>query len=116
MHELPVTQGILDVAVRAAQQHGGRRITAIELAIGELSTIVDDSVQFYFDILSRDTLAAGAQLHIRREAALLTCWDCGQQRPVTPPLPDACPACGGARLQVSGGTAFAVASIELADD
>jgi hydrogenase nickel incorporation protein HypA/HybF len=52
MHELPATEGILNVALEAAQQNGARRIIAIDLTIGELAGIVDDSVQFYFDILS----------------------------------------------------------------
>ena len=42
MHELPVTQAILDTAVAAAQQAGGQRILAIDLVIGELSGIVDE--------------------------------------------------------------------------
>lgn len=115
MHELAVTQGILGLALATAAQHNARRISAIELVIGDLSSIVDDSVQFYFDILSRDTPADGARLHFRREAATLTCWDCAQQTAVTPPLPDACPHCGGSHVQVSGGAAFQVASIEVDD-
>lgn len=34
MHELPVTQGIIDVAVQAAQRNGGQPIVAIDLVIG----------------------------------------------------------------------------------
>ena len=52
MHELPITEGILKIATEAAE---GRRITTIHLLVGELSSIVDDSVQFYFDILSKGT-------------------------------------------------------------
>ena len=55
MHELAVTQSTLDLALKYA---GGRRITAIYLVVGELSSIVDDSVQFYWDFISRDTLEA----------------------------------------------------------
>ncbi len=115
MHELAVTQGILQVALTTASQHQARRIRAIELVIGDLSSIVDDSVQFYFDILSRDTPAAGAHLRFRREAAILACWDCAQQTAVTPPLPDACPHCRGTHVQVSGGAAFQIASIDVDD-
>lgn len=115
MHELPVTQAILDTALRAARQAGGQRILAIDLAIGELSGIVDDSVQFYFDILSQGTPAAGALLRFRRLPALAACHDCGNSYDVTPPLAPFCPACGSLRVQVSGGRQFTLESIEIDD-
>ena len=70
MHELSITEGILSIALDAA---GGRRITAIDLVIGDLSSIVDDSVQFYFDILSQGTLAEGASAALSARPAIATC-------------------------------------------
>lgn len=116
MHELPATEGILSVALEAAQQNGARRIIAIDLVIGELAGIVDDSVQFYFDILSKDTIAEGAVLRFRRERAAANCGDCGHQFPVEVPLTAVCPVCGGNRLRVSGGREFFVESIEVEDE
>lgn len=116
MHELAVTQGILAVAVEAAQQGGGQRIVAIDLVIGDLSSIVDESVQFYFDFLSQETLAAGAVLRFRREAARARCFDCGHEAEVSVPLLATCPACNSAHLQVAGGQAFYVESIEVDDE
>jgi hydrogenase nickel incorporation protein HypA/HybF len=113
MHELPVTEGILQVALEAADQVGARRITAINLVIGELASIVDDSVQFYFDFLSRETPAAGAVLHFKRESASGLCLDCGFCFDVVPPVMPFCPGCNSSRLQVSGGREFFVESIEV---
>ena len=76
MHELSITEGILKIATDAA---GGRRITTIHLVVGDLSSIVDDSVQFYFDMLSKGTVAEGAVLDFQRRPATVMCWDCEQQ-------------------------------------
>ncbi len=116
MHELAVTQGILDVVLDVARQHGNRPITLIELVVGELSSIVDDSIQFYFDMMSQDTLAEGAKLQFRREPAIAVCWDCGHQFTAVAPLVPLCPICGSARLRVSGGQEFYVESIEVQDE
>jgi hydrogenase nickel incorporation protein HypA/HybF len=114
MHELPVTRGILSVALEASENAGGHPIQAIDLVIGALSSIVDDSVQFYFDILSQGTLAEHATLRFRREPAQMTCFVCGAVLAVEPPLPDVCPACErSSSLLVSEGREFYVEAIEI---
>lgn len=114
MHELPVTEGILQVVLDAARQAGNRRVTAIDLVIGDLSSFVDDSVQFYFDILSRETLAAGAVLRFQRVPGTVTCADCGQRFDAQLPLDPQCIACGSVHIHVTGGQQMRVASIEVA--
>lgn len=115
MHELPATQGMLDVALEAARDAGADRITEIHLVVGELTSIVDDSVQFYFDILAKNTPAAGALLIFNREPARMTCGACGHEEDVVPPLSPSCPVCDSLRLEVTGGQAFRVESIEVDD-
>ncbi|NJP07522.1 MAG: hydrogenase maturation nickel metallochaperone HypA [Chloroflexaceae bacterium] len=116
MHELSVTQGILQVAVDAATEAGAQRITAIDLVIGDMSSIVDDSVQFYFDLLSRGTLAEGAVLRFRRETASAVCQQCNHQFTVNIPLVPCCPVCQSTQIRISGGRAFYVESIEVDDE
>ncbi len=113
MHELAVTQGILSVALEAANRAGARRIDAIDLVIGDLTSIVDDSVQFYFDILARGTPAEGAALRFRRVPAEGHCFACRAQFTVGAALAAACPACGSGQLLVTGGREFYVESIEV---
>lgn len=116
MHELAVTQGILNVALTAAEQAGAQAITRIDLVIGDLSSIVDDSVQFYFDIISKGTPAENATLSFRRIPAVLTCCDCEARHEVVAPLPPFCPQCQSTRLIVQAGREFYVESIDIVDD
>jgi len=109
MHELSVTQSILEIALRHAQQAGGPRITDIYLVIGQLSSVVDDSVQFYWDLISEDTLAQGAKLHFRRIPAEMCCRSC--HRRFSPNESLTCPDCGSARIRISAGDEFYMESI-----
>ncbi len=112
MHELSVTQNILKIALRHAQQAGAVRIREINLVIGELSSIVDDSVQFYWDIISEGTIAQGAVLHFERIPAQLRCRECGQAFALS--RDDyVCPACGSFAVSVVGGDEFYLDSIEV---
>ncbi len=47
------------------------KVTDIYLRLGQLSSIVDESVQFYWDVISQGTLAEGAQLHFTHVPAAL---------------------------------------------
>ena len=73
MHELAITESIRDIALRHAAEAGARRITDIHLRIGQLSSAVDDSVRYYWDILCEDTIAYGGELHFLRVPAELRC-------------------------------------------
>ncbi len=61
MHEMSVTQSLLEIALRHAEQADAQRITRLNLIIGELASVVDNSVQFYWDIISKETIAAGPE-------------------------------------------------------
>jgi hydrogenase nickel incorporation protein HypA/HybF len=113
MHELAVTQSILDIALRHAEQAGARRILAIHLVIGDLTGFVDDSIQFYFDFLTKDTMAQDAQLSFQRIAARVQCHACGVE--YTPPHTRlwTCPECEALGGEIIAGREFSVASIEI---
>ena len=112
MHELSVTENILEIAVRYAKQNEATRVTDLYLVIGRLSSIVDDSVQFYWDLISNDTLCAGSTLHFERVPAKLTCLECGSEYILDGELIP-CPTCGSAKVQVTTGEQFYLDSIEI---
>ena len=112
MHELAVTESILNIAVRHATQANAVRVTSLQLVIGQLSSLVDDSVQFYWDMISAGTLCEGARLHFERRPAMLQCLDCAQTYALNRELTD-CPNCHSARIKVVSGEEFYLDSIEV---
>ncbi len=112
MHELPVTESLLELALSHAERVGARRITDLHIVIGDLSSIVDDSVSFYWDFVSRDTPAEGARLHFQRVPLTLACKDCGK----TYELEGddlRCPECRSVDVRVVRGEEFYLESIEV---
>ena len=112
MHELAVTESMLKIAVQYAVQANAVRVTSLQLIIGQLSSIVDDSVQFYWDMINAGTLCEGAQLHFERRPAMLKCLDCDQTYTLNGELTD-CPNCHSARIKVVAGEEFYLDSIEV---
>ncbi len=112
MHELSVTESLLNLAAQHATQARAVRVTSLQLVIGQLSTIVDESVQFYWDMISAGTICEGAQLHFERRPATLQCLDCDQVYTLNGELSD-CPRCHSARLKVVSGDEFFLESIEV---
>jgi len=112
VHELSVTQSILEIALRHAEQADAKRIVRLNLVIGELSGIIDDSVQFYWDMVSSGTIAEGAKLHFERVPAGLCCLACEHTFPLNG-RNYVCPECGGERVVAAGGDDFRLDSIEV---
>ncbi|NOY99275.1 MAG: hydrogenase maturation nickel metallochaperone HypA [Chloroflexi bacterium] len=112
MHELPVTQSILEITLRHAQEAGATRVTDLYLVIGQLASVVDDSVQFYWDVLSKDTIAESSRLHFRRVPAEMQCLSCGTRFPLDGD-DFACPSCQGVGVKVVAGEEFFLESIEV---
>ena len=112
MHELSVTESVLEIACRYGRQANATRVTDVYLVIGRLSSIIDDSVQFYWDLISKETLCEGASLHFNRMPATLTCLDCHQEFEMMAELTP-CPNCGSARIRVLSGDEFNIESIEI---
>jgi hydrogenase nickel incorporation protein HypA/HybF len=112
MHELAVTEQILKLALHHAEEAHARQVTDLHLKIGTLSTIIDDSVQFYWDIISQGSLCQGATLHFDRVPATLHCHSCGQDYTLVHEL-TACPNCHGIQVQILFGQEFQLTSIDI---
>ena len=112
MHELAVTEEILRKAEEIAQQEQAIKVTEIYLEIGTLSGIIDESVQFYWNALCKETVCAEAILHFEAVPARIHCEDCGNEYELEHDLIP-CPACSSMNLKIAGGEEFILKSIEV---
>jgi len=112
MHELAITQSILEIAVRHAEGQQAKKITDLFIVMGQWSSTVDDSVQFYWDLISEKTIAEGAKLHFKRVPVEIVCTECGHS--YQPPSRELlCPKCASPRIQGKSGEEFYLEAIEV---
>lgn len=73
MHELGLTQDIVEVV---SEKAAGHRVHRIVLEIGRLSAVLPDTIRFCFDICAEGTAAEGAQLDIIETPGRARCRRC----------------------------------------
>lgn len=112
MHEMSVTESMMDVVLRHAERNNATQVTSINIVLGEFSTVMPESVQFYFDILSKGTIAEGAELNFRRTKLMARCEGCGNEFEVVE-YDFTCPGCKGEKSEIISGREFQVESIEI---
>ena len=112
MHELQVTQNILDIAIKHGKNSNASRILQLNIVIGQLSSFIDDSIQFYWDLISKDTMAEGATLNIMRIPAEFSCLDCGNHYNISPDGFE-CPDCGSSHVEILTGKEFYLDSLDI---
>jgi hydrogenase nickel incorporation protein HypA/HybF len=111
MHELPVVIDLVRIAGEESAKRSMKKVSRINLVIGELSAIIDESVQMYFEVIAENTCCAGAELCFEHCPAILKCCQCGHNFPHVKSFD--CPECGGDSVLIKGtGREFYVRSIE----
>ena len=115
MHELPVTESILQIVLKHAEKSDVRRIVTIHLQVGQLSDLQDDWMQRYFDYLSRGTLAEGARLHIERTPIGLKCSACDASYTVAgaDTIDTPCPQCGQSNGRLISGREYYITNMQV---
>ncbi|OHD56712.1 MAG: hydrogenase maturation nickel metallochaperone HypA [Spirochaetes bacterium GWF1_49_6] len=112
MHEYPAVEQIVKIALRTAGEHHAKRVIAVNIAIGELTGFAEESLQFYFDIMKKETTLTDTVLNIRYITPQLKCSKCGHIFERAGRSFD-CPECGGKSAPTTHGTEFFIENIEI---
>lgn len=115
MHELSLTQNLIDIAEEHARREGATVISSLTLEIGALSGVIPEAVEFAFEACTKGTLAEGARLEILQIPAIGRCMECDEECALES-LTDACPECGSYALEVLTGQEMTLTEMEVDDD
>jgi len=94
VHELGITQGIIDRAREAAVANHATKVTDVFLVMTPAADFTQDSIEMYFEMLtSEDEMFKGAALHVDHQPAAAACLKCGDEFSADASQP-VCPQCG----------------------
>jgi len=112
MHELPVTQEMFSLVMKYAEENNAKKISSVSLKIGALSTIIPENVKFYFEILSKNTIAEGAELVFEKEKSKAYCINCNGYFEIEN-LDLVCTKCWKENVFIRPDTGFIIKSITI---
>lgn len=115
MHEMSLAGGILTVVEQAAARERFRRVKTLRLEAGALAGIEVRALRFALDAIAPGTCLEGARIDIDEPAASAWCMGCSTSVSIRTRT-QACPRCGGYRLQPTGGTELRVVEMIVHDD
>lgn len=111
MHEMAIAGSVLDSVLRHAD---GRRVTHVQLKVGHLRQVVPASLEFSWELITKDTVADGAPLVIESVEAVGACRACGEETPQKG-FPFRCGACEGFDLEIVRGNELLIDWLEVED-
>ena len=112
MHELAITQDMFDLIMEQATKAKAKKIMKINLVIGEMTGVVDDCMQFYFNFISKDTIAEGAALSFKMVPPKAKCRNCNKSFKLKE-FDWVCPYCQSNAMEIIAGKELFVESIEV---
>lgn len=109
MHELSLCGAIVDTV---NEHSGGRPVTSVNLTIGHFRQVVPETLQFCWEMRTKDTELESTALHIEAIPAVIECDECGDKTTLTHPILR-CGSCDSAKTTMLTGEEFLIQSIDL---
>lgn len=111
MHELAIAQNVLEVVLEEGRRHRLAQVTSIRIQVGALAAVVPAALSFCFEMVSQNTMAAGARLDIETIPAVARCSECLETFTIEDHV-FVCPRCREPAIDLVSGRELLVASLE----
>lgn len=115
MHEMGIAEQLVKIALDSIPKEiVNPQVEKLNLKIGKLSAIVEHSLTFCFEIISKDTPLENARLDIEFVPVTVRCRSCNNKWEVTGPE-FGCPHCENGDVEMLTGREIEITSLELAE-
>jgi len=115
MHELSIADSIIKTVTAEATKHRAIEISAVGLRIGQLTDVVENSLRFGLEVLSKGTIMEQTEIKIESVPPTGHCVSCARDIEVRKFI-FVCPECGGRQIELISGNELDIAYIELETD
>jgi hydrogenase nickel incorporation protein HypA/HybF len=112
MHELSIAQNIIDIVRAEMRRYDAKRLKAVRLEIGSLSSVAPDSLSFCFDAVISDTEFEGARLIIDIIPLSGSCGGCDREFEIKD-YSFKCPFCMGRDITTVSGRELSIVEMEV---
>jgi hydrogenase nickel incorporation protein HypA/HybF len=114
MHEMGIAEQLVKISIDSIPADiKPSKVEIVNLKIGKLASVVEHSLTFCFEIITKDTPLEGAKLEIDFVPVMVRCKDCNNGWEVTGPVFQ-CPHCKEGEVEMLSGREIEITSIELA--
>ncbi|HTX75763.1 MAG TPA: hydrogenase maturation nickel metallochaperone HypA [Terracidiphilus sp.] len=113
MHELSIASSVVDAVTESLRAYPGVRVLEVRLRVGALAAVVEDSLQFCWEIATEGTPLAGARLAVTAIPVTVHCAACGASGELESLQSFCCPKCGEPASDVRGGRELEIESVEI---
>jgi hydrogenase nickel incorporation protein HypA/HybF len=116
MHEMGIAIEIVKITIDSIPTElKNPTVKRIHLEIGKLAAVVPTSLQFCFEVVTKDTILEGAKLHIEEIPVWAKCKNCGYFWMATEPI-FMCKKCDSGAVEIVSGQELDITGIEVDDN
>ena len=112
MHELAVTKGLLKICLEEGEKHKIKKIRKINIKVGELTDLLPACIEYYFNIVSKDTIVENTKINVENIPVEIKCNECGYSG-VLGKNNYVCPKCKGIVYEITKGKEFYLDTMEV---
>jgi hydrogenase nickel incorporation protein HypA/HybF len=116
MHELSIAASIVDAVNESVSQYPGARVKEVRLRVGALASVIEDSLQFCWEVSIEGTPLEGSKLVVNILPVVVQCAACGKQGEIESLQSFRCPHCGELASDLRQGRELEIESIEIDDE